>query len=334
MCKKTVSSVRIVILFVILTGGVCKSVYSLDEPVDYRAEMRSLVMEIAAYARIIDSDFIVIPQNGQELITTNGEPDGPLASAYASAIDGQGREDLYYGYDADDTATPAEDRDWMESFLDRALAEGIVPLVTDYCSTQTKVDNSYAQNDIKGYAGFAAPKRELDAIPSYPSPVHGENNADITSLSDIANFLYLLENSTNFTDKDSFVSGIDATEYDLFIIDLFYSGNGAALDSADIAALKSKPNGSGGGSRLVIAYFSIGEAEDYRYYWQPSWSTLLPSFIEEENPDWPGNYKVRYWNPHWKAILFGSPDAYLDRIIAAGFDGVYLDIIDAFEYFE
>ena len=30
----------------------------------------------------------------------------------------------------------------------------------------------------------------------------------------------------------------------------------------------------------------------------------------------------------------GSPDAYLDRILAAGFDGVYLDIIDAFEYFE
>ena len=28
----------------------------------------------------------------------------------------------------------------------------------------------------------------------------------------------------------------------------------------------------------------------------------------------------------------GHPDAYLDRILAAGFDGVYLDIIDAFEY--
>ena len=35
----------------------------------------------------------------------------------------------------------------------------------------------------------------------------------------------------------------------------------------------------------------------------------------------------------WKSVIFGtSPDAYLDQIIAAGFDGVYLDIIDAFEY--
>jgi cysteinyl-tRNA synthetase len=33
-------------------------------------------------------------------------------------------------------------------------------------------------------------------------------------------------------------------------------------------------------------------------------------------------------------VLFGSDDAYLDRILAAGFDGAYLDIIDAFEYFE
>ncbi|MCX5769013.1 MAG: hypothetical protein NTZ09_01885 [Candidatus Hydrogenedentes bacterium] len=32
--------------------------------------------------------------------------------------------------------------------------------------------------------------------------------------------------------------------------------------------------------------------------------------------------------------ILGGPDAYLDRIITAGFDGVYLDIIDAFEYFE
>ena len=334
MCKKTVSPVWILVFLLIVTGGVCKSAHSLDDPIDYRAEMRSLVMEIAAYARSIDPDFIVIPQNGQELITTNGEPDGHLALAYASTIDGQGREDLYYGYDADDTATPAAETDWMEGFLDRALAEKIVPLVTDYCRTQSKVDNSYARNNTKGYLGFAAHRRELDAIPSYPSPVHGENNKDITGMSDAANFLYLLENSTNFGDKDSFINGIDATEYDIFIIDLFYDGNGAALDSADTTALKSKPSGSGGGSRLAIAYFSIGEAEDYRYYWQPSWSTSPPAFIEEENPDWPGNYKVRYWDPRWKAILFGSPDAYLDRIIAAGFDGVYLDIIDAFEYFE
>jgi cysteinyl-tRNA synthetase len=36
----------------------------------------------------------------------------------------------------------------------------------------------------------------------------------------------------------------------------------------------------------------------------------------------------------WQDIIFGDADGYLDRIMNAGFDGVYLDIIDAFEYFE
>jgi cysteinyl-tRNA synthetase len=52
------------------------------------------------------------------------------------------------------------------------------------------------------------------------------------------------------------------------------------------------------------------------------------------NPDWEGNYKVRYWDPGWQAIIYGSPHSYLDKIIAAGFDGVYLDIIDAYWYYE
>lgn len=32
--------------------------------------------------------------------------------------------------------------------------------------------------------------------------------------------------------------------------------------------------------------------------------------------------------------IFGSEDSYLDKIIDQGFDGVYLDIIDAYEYYQ
>ena len=83
--------------------------------------------------------------------------------------------------------------------------------------------------------------------------------------------------------------------------------------------------------RLILAYLSIGEAESYRYYWQDSWRKQRPEWLEPENPDWPGNYPVQYWHPEWQAILFGSPNAYLDRILDAGFDGVYLDGVDKFE---
>jgi len=95
--------------------------------------------------------------------------------------------------------------------------------------------------------------------------------------------------------------------------------------------LRSKQNG---GKRMVIAYMSIGEAEDYRYYWQPEWDSNPPSWLKGENPHWEGNYKVEYWDPLWQQIIFGTDSSYLDKILDAGFDGVYLDIIDAFEYFE
>ena len=33
-------------------------------------------------------------------------------------------------------------------------------------------------------------------------------------------------------------------------------------------------------------------------------------------------------------MIFGSPEAYLDKILAARFDGVYLAIIDAYHHYE
>ena len=84
----------------------------------------------------------------------------------------------------------------------------------------------------------------------------------------------------------------------------------------------------------VIAYMSIGEAEEYRYYWQDDWSPGSPDWIVQENPDWEGNFKVEFWDDDWQANIFGNASSYLDRVISVGFDGVYLDIIDAYEFFE
>jgi len=97
-------------------------------------------------------------------------------------------------------------------------------------------------------------------------------------------------------------------------------------NAAEIDAARKGANGP----RRMVAYLSIGEAEDYRFYWEPWWQVGNPDFIVEENPDWPGNYKVKYWEPEWQAILLGSPDAYLDRILAQGFDGIYLDLVDSY----
>ena len=76
----------------------------------------------------------------------------------------------------------------------------------------------------------------------------------------------------------------------------------------------------------VYAYLSIGEAEDYRFYWRDEWSTDPPAWLAEENPEWPGNYLVRYWMQGWREIL----DQYIARIVSQGFTGVYLDKVDSY----
>lgn len=114
--------------------------------------------------------------------------------------------------------------------------------------------------------------------------------------------------------------------FSLFVVDASLAGNSASrLDDLRNAYP---------GDRKVLCYLSIGEAEDYRSYWKSDWNTSPPEFLDEANERWTGNYKVRYWLPEWQDLVFGSPGSLLDEIIALGFDGVYLDIVDAYEYYE
>ncbi len=186
----------------------------------YKQHMRSFVQNISSYAKGISPGFIIIPQNGHELLTVNGEEDGQPDNTYIRAIDGVGREDLFYGYSDDNKPTPSSDSDYMISFMDIAEAQGIKVLVTDYCSTQLFMDESYKQNAQKGYISFAADRRELDTIPAYPSTSYNVNDSDVTSLSEAKNFLYLL-NPGGYATKEAFLKAIRDTDYDLVIIDLF-----------------------------------------------------------------------------------------------------------------
>lgn len=131
---------------------------------------------------------------------------------------------------------------------------------------------------------------------------------------------------------------------DLLVVDYSRDGSEArVLRPAEIDALRTRADGS---KRIVLAYLSIGEAESYRYYWQKRWLPGQPSWLGPENPEWKGNFNIRYWQAGWRDVimrpqisLFGrileawrpTSRPYLDRIIEAGFDGVYLDRVDAFD---
>jgi cysteinyl-tRNA synthetase len=296
--------------------------------VNYKQEMRDFVIGISKYSKTINSKFAVIPQNGIQLVTTDGERTGAPNTAYLNAIDGNGQEDLYFGYDNDNEATSPAVTAELKSYLDISKAHGKKILVTDYCSTPSKMASSYQVNGAAGYTSFAADERSLNNIPGFPAKINNENANVISSLSQAKNLLYLI-NSEKFNSKADFIKAVTATNYDVLIMDLYF--NDTAFTSTEINALKSKANG---GKRLVISYMSIGEAENYRYYWQKAWKPGSPAWLDAENPQWKGNYKVKYWNKDWQAIIYGNDSSYLKKIVSANFDGVYLDIIDGFQYYE
>lgn len=114
----------------------------------------------------------------------------------------------------------------------------------------------------------------------------------------------------------------DISKFKYGVID--YSKDGTETTkytASEISIIKAK-------GVTILCYISIGEAENYRYYWQSGWNTTPPLWLGRENSDWEGNYKVRFWDTNWQSIIYG----YLDKIIDAGFDGAYLDIIEAYAY--
>jgi cysteinyl-tRNA synthetase len=132
---------------------------------------------------------------------------------------------------------------------------------------------------------------------------------------DVQNWTYWLDNPD--------LERISTTNFELVVID--YSVDGSvkkAFTSGQIDTLRRASC-----QRRVVSYLSIGQAESYRWYWQQGWKEGTPTWLCMPDPDWEENYWVHYWDSAWQRIIYRS----LDAIIAAGFDGVYLDRIDAYQ---
>jgi len=154
---------------------------------------------------------------------------------------------------------------------------------------------------------------QVASIPASPAPGAPVASAAATARA-ISGWLYQLQNINP--------EQIAGSPEDLAVID--YDGDGEPLAKAQIERMRQKPDGS---RRLVLAYLSIGEAESYRDYWRSTWRKRPPAWLGKVNPKWRGNFAVRFWDPAWQSIVFER----IDRLITAGFDGLYLDKVDEFE---
>ena len=123
-------------------------------------------------------------------------------------------------------------------------------------------------------------------------------------------FLYQLQNATyrSLTNADFMIGVVDMDD--------------SRLTAGQVSTL------TGGQEKVLLTYISIGEAENYRSYWQDArWDGSPPNFLLGENPDWAGNYLVKFWDAAWQKIMFDR----VDEAVQLGYSGMYLDIVDAYE---
>jgi cysteinyl-tRNA synthetase len=330
-------SILFLLSFLIFTACTKKNL----DGINFRSEMVKFVGEISTYSKTKQPGFIIVPQNGEALAAE---------TSFLASVDAVGIEDLSYGYDADGVPTPIDIKSERLTYLNMFKALNKPVLVTDYvfsnsediplfdAATKNKIDIAYQFNINNGFIPYAT-VRNLNWLTINPG--HEPGVDDLSAFTDSKSFLYYLQPDN--ISKADYIDSISRTNFDIVIMDLTYDGLEEYTPS-EISKIKNGLNNGKGG--YVLCYMSIGEAEDYRYYFKNEWiapnlfdpghtvTGKAPYWLDSENKDWPGNFKVLYWDQDWKNIIFGNTSSYLDKIISKGFDGVYLDIIDAYEYFE
>jgi cysteinyl-tRNA synthetase len=147
---------------------------------------------------------------------------------------------------------------------------------------------------------------------------------DRPTLDEVTHWLYLIDINL----EQDMVAQITDSTYDMVVIDFITSEvNNTDYPLAEVIAEWQ----SAAHPKLVIAYIDIGQAESYRTYWQPDWQLGEPEWIVADDPDgWVENYPVAFWYDDYQAIWV-EPGGYLQQIAEAGFDGVYLDWVEAYD---
>ncbi|MCK5831245.1 MAG: endo alpha-1,4 polygalactosaminidase [Methylococcales bacterium] len=162
---------------------------------------------------------------------------------------------------------------------------------------------------------------ELAVINKIPSTVI--NNIKITT------WMYQIQ---DLYDKN--IDILAKTNYDMLVVEPGFNFKESPYDTPKIvSSLSTKPNGK---KRLLLAYIDIGQAEEYRDYWQEDWiaptkeTQGIPGFLISTDPDgWSGNYPVAFWDTRWKSIWLDK--GIISKLATQGFDGIYLDWVEAYD---
>ena len=108
---------------------------------------------------------------------------------------------------------------------------------------------------------------------------------------------------------------LSTTDFKVAVIDNESSG----LSKTQLSSLQTA-------GKTVMAYLSVGEAENYRSYWKADWNNSKPDFVLEQNENWAGNFRVKFWDKTWQDIVISRAV----ELAKAGYNGITLDVVDVY----
>jgi cysteinyl-tRNA synthetase len=118
--------------------------------------------------------------------------------------------------------------------------------------------------------------------------------------------------------EDDGLEALIAAPHEAAVIDLARDGGEDYFTADEITALKDS-------GKTVYAYFTMGSIETYR----PEHPAVAAhDLILNQWGDWPDEYFVEYWDQRWWDLVMQPR---LDQAMTAGYDGVYLDVPNAYE---
>ncbi|HLO77021.1 MAG TPA: hypothetical protein VK196_11265 [Magnetospirillum sp.] len=197
-------------------------------------------------------------------------------------------------------------------------------LSIESCKNQNDVDAAYRGGERDHVLTYAAVHSEaLSTLPKgHP---RNENAQPVTTVNGARNWLPLLR-ADRFGSKEEWLMALERTNHDVLFIDVTHRGSDP-LTKDDVKRLRFKELGS---PRLMLAVLPVGKAYDWRWYWKKGWEIGNPPFLFAPDGDDPGSFITDMNDPKWRELV----GKYLAGIMDLGFDGVVLDDLDTYLWFE
>ena len=183
-------------------------------------------------------------------------------------------------------------------------------------SQRTDAASTGAAATAPGTAGSPGRERSGGASASSTPEARGTaTDMPVAPIRGVTSFAYQLQNY-----DDGTLDKIAAGPYQLAVVDLARDAGSDYFTANEIAAVKAT-------GKRMLAYFEIGSIEDFRPEYGPIRSGASDLVLNRWD-SWPQEYFVKYWDPRWWDDVIRPR---IDRALAAGFDGIYLDTPLAYE---